>query len=92
MPTFSYRPRYNYTGPTLSHPLLDELSEDEVERNLRLFADDLRTHFGEIGGVVDELQNGIVRISVDLTQRQCDEIVANYLRNLYLVADKVAAQ
>ena len=90
MPTYSYRPRYIYSGPTYSNPLLDELSEDEVERNVRLLAEDLRTHFGEINGVVEELRDGVIRISTDLTQRQCDDIVAGYLRNLYLVADKVA--
>ncbi len=92
MPIFSYRPRYNYIGPAHSNPLLDEFSEEEVERNLRLLGDALRTHFEEIGGVVDELQGGIIRISVDMNQKQCDDIVAVYLRNLYLVADKVVEQ
>lgn len=90
MPIFKYRPRYQYNGPTLSHPLLDELSEDEVERNLRLFVEDLERHFEDMGGRVEALQDGIVSVTVDLTQRECDDIVAGYLRNLYLVADKVA--
>lgn len=92
MPVFTYRPRYQYNGPTLSHPLLEELSESEVDRNFRLLVDDLEAHFREIGGTVEEIQGGIVCVSVDLTQSECDDIVAGYLRNLYLVADRVLAE
>lgn len=89
MPIFKYQPRYQYNGPTLSHPLLDELNEDEVERNLRVLREDLKRHFEEIDGKVQTSENGLISITVDLTQRECDDIVAGYLRNLYLVADKI---
>lgn len=91
MPTFRYCPRYQFNGPSLTNPLLDELSEDEVQRNRRLLVDDLENHFHEIGCVVEASQAGIVSITGEISRHDCDDIVAGYLRNLHLVAVRITA-
>ena len=92
MPIFKYRPYYHYNGPTIREPLLDQLSEDEVERNLLLLVEDLKNHFKEIGGDVEELEDGVILINVDLSKKECDDIVGGYLSNLHLFANKMSEQ
>ena len=91
MAIFSYEIYYLYK-PTTSNPLLDELSKEEVERNISLLIDDLGNHFAEIGGFVESPSNGVISITADIAQKECDKIVEGYLSHLYLLAKKVPVQ
>ena len=86
--TFKYQPYYEYK-PTQSNFIVDELTQEEVERNKRLLADDLCNHFNEIGGAVDISTDGVISITTHVTQKECDDIVAGYLSSLHLFARKV---
>ncbi len=88
MAVFSYQIYYAYK-PSISNPLLDELNQEEVGRNIGLLIDDLKSHFGDIGGSVDSSSNGFISITVDLTQKECDKIIKGYLSPLNLLAKKV---
>lgn len=89
MPSLKYRPYYRY-APTTSNPLLDELNEEEVERNLRLLVDDLNSNFNETGGLITSSEEGVITLTSDLTEKECDEIVATCLSSLHLLADKIS--
>lgn len=86
--TFKYQPYYDYK-PTQSNFMTDELTQEEVDRNKRLLADDLKNHFSDIGGAVDISTDGVISITTHITQEECDEIVAGYLSSLHLFARKV---
>src|SRR5690606_23367959 len=81
--TFKYLPYYEYK-PTISDPLLDELSQEDIDRNMRLLVDDLKSHFSEIGGSAESSADGVISITTELTQDECDEVVAGYLSSLHL--------
>lgn len=89
MPTVKYRPYYKYK-PTISNLLVDELSQEEVERNLRLLSDDLDNYFDEVEGAVLLHQDGVITITSYLTEKECDQIVAARLSALHLFADKIS--
>lgn len=91
MAIFSYQIYYKYK-PNISNPLIDELNNEEVARNIRLVVDDVKNHFSEIGGSVESSENSIISITVDLTQKECDKIIEYYLLDLQLLAVKVLAQ
>ena len=89
MPVYKYRPYYSYR-PSVIDPLVEELSEEEVERNIRLLDDDLINSFEESEEAVISSENGVVAITSDLTEARCDEIMAKCLSGLHLFAEKLS--
>ncbi|WP_434026807.1 hypothetical protein [[Pseudomonas] boreopolis] len=92
MPLFKYQPYYQYNGPTLSQPFLEELSADEVKRNIGLFFDEIGSYFADVGATVEPIGGGFIGITADITQDDCDERVKRCLNNLDLFANRVPAQ
>lgn len=84
---YKYQPYYQYK-PTRENFMVGELSQEEVERNKELLIDDLTNHFSEIGGLVETVADGVISITTELSQDQCDDIVKSYLSSLYLFAHK----
>lgn len=41
MPTFKYKPYYQYKGPTRTTPLREELSLDEAEKRIKCFFEEI---------------------------------------------------
>lgn len=97
MATYQYRPYYEYAGPTLSHPLREELSPEEIERRLELFRNELYEYFQELNAKIEFSpaltgeQGYVASITTDESQDTCDERVKLCLNNLDLFAKKVTS-
>ncbi len=92
MSLFKYQPYYKYDGPTHSQPFREELSTDEVDRNIELFFYEISDYFVDIQATVEQLEDGYVGITADITQEDCDERVKRCLNSLDLYAKRIAAQ
>ena len=92
MPLFKYQPYYKYNGPTLSQPFREELSADDVKRNMSLFFDEIGAHFADVGATVEPVGDGFIGITADITQEDCDARVKRCLNSLDLFANKIPAQ
>ncbi|ATL91909.1 hypothetical protein CK911_03175 [Aeromonas sp. CU5] len=86
--TCKYRPYYEYK-PTRENFMDDEMSEEDVARNIELLVDDLTEHFSAIGGMVEFSSEKVISITTDLTEEECDTAVTGYLNNLKLFAKKL---
>jgi hypothetical protein len=92
MPLFKYLPYYKYNGPTSSQPLREELSEDEIKHNMSLFFDEIGSYFSDVGATIEPVGVGIIGITADISQDDCDARVKRCLNSLDLFANKVPAQ
>lgn len=92
MPQFKYKPYYYYNGPTHAEPLREELSADEVSRNMSLFFDEIGDYFKDVGATVEPVGDGFIGITSEITQEECDARVKRCLNNLDLYATKIRAQ
>ncbi len=92
MPIFRYQPYYKYNGPTRSQPFRAELSADDVERNMGLFFDEIGSYFQDVDATVEPVGDGIIAITAEITQDDCDERVKRCLNSLDLFADKGRGQ
>jgi len=90
MPTYKYRPYYKYSGPTLSQPFREELSEVEVGRRLGLFFEELGNYFDDAGDVIEPVGDGVIGVTTELTEAACDELVKRCLNSLDLFAQKIS--
>ena len=94
MPTYRYGVFYRFNGPTHSDPLRDELSPEEVERNLRLFAQDLPNYFGEVAVNVQSQQDThdfplVVTVETAAPKTVADEAVKRCLIGLELFGKRL---
>lgn len=87
MPTFRYKPYYQYNGPTHSDPLREELSPDEAEERIRCFFEEIEHYFEE--NISVKREGEIVSITGEIKQNDCDEVVKKCLNSLDLFADKI---
>lgn len=92
MPTFKYRPYYQYNGPTRSQPFREELSDDEVQRNLDRFFNEVGSYFDNVEAQIDLPGDGVVEITAQATQADCDERVKRCLNSLDLFAQKIPSR
>lgn len=88
MPTYKYRPYYQFNGPTASNPFREEKTPEEVEQSLEFFYSELTNHFGDIPHQVHKF-DGIVSVTADIPEEKCDSLVANCLNDNDLYADKI---
>ena len=89
MPNYQYQPYYQYNGPTHSQPLRDELSPEEAGRRLDLFFAEIGSYFEDVGAVIEPVDTGIVSITAEVTQADCDARVKKCLNSLDLFARKI---
>lgn len=89
MPTFKYKPYYSYTGPTHSQPFREQKSQEEAERSLELFYSELDHHFGGYEITTKREPGGVVSITVEMSEKDCDERVKNCLNDNDLYANKI---
>lgn len=88
MNTFKYKPYYKYDGPTHSNLLCEELSPEEAEERVRCFFEDIVHYFEE--NIAINKEGGIVSISGDIEQSDCDELMKKCLNSLGLLAHKIS--
>lgn len=89
MPTYKYQPYYQYNGPTHSEPMREELSTEEAKQRLDLFIDEIGAYFENVGVQIETTIGGVVCVSTDLMQKDCDDRVKRCLNNLDLYAKKI---
>lgn len=89
MPTYRYQPYYQYSGPTHSQPLREELAAEEVGRRLGLFFDEIGSYFEEVGAEIETAGTGVVSITTPTTQADCDARVKKCLNSLDLYARRI---
>lgn len=87
MPTFKYKPYYEYKGPTLSDPLREKLSPEDSLRNINYFFDGIDRYFE--GGYIIERVGDAVSITGEISEKDCDDRVKKCLNSLDLFAIKV---
>lgn len=87
MPTFKYKPFYQYNGPTLKNPLREELSLGEAEKRIRCFFEEIEHYFEE--DITIKKEDDIALITGEIKQEDCDKAVRKCLNNLDLFANKV---
>jgi hypothetical protein len=92
MPQFKYKPYYYYNGPTLAEPFREKRSDDEVSRNMSRFFDEIGHHFSDVGAVIEPVEDGVIGITADVTQEECDSRVKRCLNSLDLYAFKIRAK
>jgi hypothetical protein len=92
MPVFKYQPYYEYNGPTKSDPFREELSADQIKRNMSLFFDEIGSCFSDVGATIEPVGGGFIGITADITQADCDARVKRCLNSLDLFANKALAQ
>lgn len=92
MPTFKYRPYYFYNGPSLAEPFRQQLNEEVVLRNMGCFFTEVGVYFEDIGAQVEPLGGGVIGITTDASQVDCDERVKKCLNSLDLYAQKLTGQ
>lgn len=89
MPNYKYEPYYHYNGPTHSQPLRVELSAEEAGRRLALFFAEIGSYFEDVGATVEPVGTGVVSITAEINQFDCDERVKRCLNSLDLFARKI---
>lgn len=89
MPLFKYQPYYEYNGATLAEPFREELSEEEARFNIESFFDEIDMQFTEGEAETERHEDGIIGITADITQKECDERVKYCLNNLDLYANRI---
>ncbi|WP_411833526.1 hypothetical protein [Pseudoxanthomonas mexicana] len=67
----------------------EELSPDEVDRRIESFFAEVGRYFEDTGAVIQPIQGGIVSITTDASQKECDERVKRCLNSLDLYAEKI---
>jgi hypothetical protein len=87
MPTFKYKPYYQYDGPSFSHPFREELLPEEVNERLRCFFEDIAHYFDE--NITIKKEGDLISISGEIKQENCDETVKKCLNDLDLFAKKI---
>lgn len=92
MPVFKYQPYYKFNGPTLSQPFREELSADDVTRNMSLFYNEIASYFEDVGATVEPIGNGFIAITADISQDECDARVKRCLNSLDLFASKTTTR
>lgn len=88
MSNYQYQPYYNYEGPTLLDPFLEELPPDEVIHLLNSFFEKIGNYFEGVGAKIENIGNDTISITAKITQAECDAIVKKYL-NEQLCAKKI---
>lgn len=88
MPTFKYEPYYRFNGPTRADPLQEDLSTEEIRQRMELFTREIASHFEDISAQVEFAADGVLSVTTDLTQKDCDDRVKRCLNNLDLFARK----
>lgn len=84
MPLFKYKPYYKYNGPTLAQPFREELDSDEIEECIEGFYNEVESYFNDI-------KDGYIEISANITQDDCDQRVKNCLNFFDLYANRIVA-
>ncbi|WP_122688861.1 hypothetical protein [Pseudomonas viridiflava] len=84
MNTYSYKPYYEYDGPTANNPLREELSPEDQRRNIDLFYIDVQNRFEDEEALISRADDGVVSIQTSLPKQKCDEWVAEILISLDL--------
>lgn len=90
MQIFGYQPYYRFGGPAKSDPLREELTDEEAERRIELFFNEIRIYFLDIEATFERHDKGGLTIKAPISQRDCDERVKRCLNNLDLLANKFA--
>lgn len=86
MNIFKYEPYYKFFGPSLSDPIGEELSQEDQERNIGFFYDDVQNTFADDCAVVSKDSGGIVSIETTLSKDVCGRRVEKILISLKLSA------
>ena len=89
MPTYQYTPYYRYDGPNKTEPMREELSSEDVAHRLELIAIDIRAYFDDVAAQIEVSAHGIVSVTTDLAQKDCDDRVKRCLNSLDLYARKI---
>ena len=91
MRLFKYEPYYMFEGPTLSHPFLSELSEEQAKENLESFFRDVEDEFQDIEATVRRLEDNILEVTADISQDDSDKRVERCLIKFELVSKRATA-
>ncbi|MBM9912912.1 MULTISPECIES: hypothetical protein [Stenotrophomonas] len=89
MAEFKYKPYYAFNGASRADPFRDHLEKEEVERNLRLFFDEIGYYFEGGQCMIERDDDGVLSITTDLAEPECDERVKRCLNGLDLFATKI---
>lgn len=85
---YKYKPYYKF-NPTIKNFMDDQLSPEDVAKNIVLLVENLTHYFSQVGGTVNITSNCVITITTHLTQNECDDIVKNHLNDLKLYAEKM---
>lgn len=89
MNTYKYRPYYQYNGPSVSQPLREKLSDEDQERNIKLFYEDVQSMFEDENAAFSIDSEGVVSVQTDIPKQECDDRIAKILVSPDLYGNKL---
>lgn len=89
VPAYKYTPYYQYGQLSKSEPMREELSGEDVLYRLEFIAGDIDAYFEDVAAQIAVSADGIVSVTTDLLQKDCDDRVKRCLNSLDLFARKI---